>query len=93
MQKQFRDKDVIFIGLTDQGAADLPDIEEFLSDTAVTWLNGFGAGETLEKFGHAYYPQMWVIGRDGRIAWNGNSGVSLEEGIEQALAETEPESL
>ncbi len=84
---------MIFIGLTDQGAADLPDIEKFLSDTGVTWRNGYGAGETLQKFGHAYYPQMWVIGRDGRIAWNRNSGVSLEEGIEMALTAEVHESL
>ena len=77
---------MIFIGLTNEGAADLPDIEQFLTDTGVTWLNGYGAVETLEKFGRAYYPQMWVIGRDGRIAWNRNSGVSLEKGIEEALA-------
>ncbi len=77
---------MIFIGLTNEGAADLPDIEEFLSDTGVTWLNGYGVDETLQKFGHSYYPQMWIIGRDGRIAWNENSGVSLEEGIEEALA-------
>ena len=54
-------------------------------DMGVTWLNGYGAGETLGQFGHAYNPQMWVIGRDGRIAWNENSDVSLEEGIEGAL--------
>ena len=77
---------MIFIGLTNEGAADLPDIEEFLTDTGVTWLNGYGAGETLEQFGHAYNPQMWVIGRDGRIAWNQKSSVSLEEAIETALA-------
>ena len=76
---------MIFIGLTNEGAADLPDIEEFLTDMGVTWLNGYGAGETLGQFGHAYNPQIWVIGRDGRIAWNENSDVSLEEGIEGAL--------
>ena len=93
MHKQFRDKDVIFIGLTDQQAADLHKIEAFLSDTGVTWLNGYSAGETLKKFGHAYYPQVWVIGRDGRIAWNENFGVSLEDGIEQALAVKVEETL
>ena len=84
---------MIFIGLTNESADYLSDIKEFLSDAGVTWLNGYGAGETLGQFGHAYNPQMWVIGRDGRIAWNGNSGVSLEKGIEDALAESEPESL
>ena len=84
---------MIFIGLTNEGAAKLPDIEGFLTGTGVTWLNGYGAAETLRQFGHAYNPQMWIIGRDGRIAWNENSAVSLEEGIEQALAVEVAETL
>jgi len=79
--------------MTNEGSADLSDIEEFLSDTGVTWLNGYGAGETLKKLGHAYNPQMWIIGRDGLIAWNQNSDVSLEDGIEKALAVEMEEAL
>ena len=86
VHKQFQDDDVVFIGLTDEEAIDLPDIKKFLADTGVTWLNGYGAGETLEQFGHNYNPQLWVIGRDGHIAWNEESNATLEEGIATALA-------
>lgn len=78
---------MVFVGLTDETASELPEVQRFIDDTGITWLNGYGAGETLEEFGHAYNPQRWLIGRDRRIAWNESSSESLEEAIEAALGE------
>lgn len=81
--------DVVFIGLTDEEESELSDVRQFLRETGIHWLNGYGARETLGQFGHAFYPQRWIIGRDGRIAWNENSEDELEEAIEKALAAEE----
>ena len=33
-----------------------------------------------------YFPATWVIGADGKIAWNRDSAGSLEDAIKEALA-------
>lgn len=83
--KKFRDQGVIFIGLTGEDAGALPHIEEFLSSTGITWPNGYGAWSTLNALGAEYIPAVWVIGRDGVIAWNSDEGGSLDQAIADAL--------
>lgn len=86
MYDKYRDRDVVFIGLTSEGASSLSGIRKFLSETGVPWVNGYGARDTLAAFQNSYIPQMWVIGPDGRVVWNRASSGDLEDGIEQALA-------
>ncbi|WP_417386892.1 TlpA family protein disulfide reductase [Gimesia sp.] len=84
---KFKDQNVAFIGLTSDSEELLPEIKEWLSDTGITWPNGYGADESLFAFKAEFIPQVWVIGTDGKIAWNedSRSNESLEEGIQRAL--------
>lgn len=86
LHARYRDRGVVFLGLTDEGAESLPAIEAFLRGTGVTWPNGYGAGETLARFQHEGIPAVWVVGRDGTIVWNFDSSGEIEDGIEKALA-------
>jgi len=85
--ERFRDQGVVFIGLTNEDESALPQIEAFLAEMAITWPNGYGAFETLTALGAEYIPSMWVIGRDGKIAWSGDARGGLDEAIERALAQ------
>jgi thiol-disulfide isomerase/thioredoxin len=84
--KQFQDRGVLFVGLTGEPADNLEAIEGFLKDAEITWPNGYGAISTLTALQANVIPRVWVIGSDGKVAWNLDSNASLEEGIEQALA-------
>ena len=88
VHKRYRDRDVIFLGLTGEDERNLLEIKNFLHLHKVTWPNGYNAHETLFEFEAEFIPAVWVIGRDGKIVWNSDSRKSLEEGIEQALADT-----
>lgn len=87
--EKYKDKGVIFLGLTAEGDDKLEHSEAFLKETGITWPNGYGAGETLYHFETTGVPSIWVIGRDGKIVWNRDSDEELEAGIEQALAAKE----
>ena len=88
MYEKFRERDdIVFLGLTFEDDPYVPYIEQFLEQTGITWLNGYGAEATLERFKVKLFPTLYVIGTDDRIAWTGSAPTDgLEEGIEQALA-------
>jgi len=84
---RFHDKGVVFLGLTPDEAFQLADCRRFLKKTGIPWPNGYGAGDALEKFltDGPYFPAVWVIGTDGKIAWNRDSPEKLDSAIEEAL--------
>jgi thiol-disulfide isomerase/thioredoxin len=85
--ERFRDRGVVFIGLTPDGEEELPESRAFLQRTGITWPNGYGAIETLQAFltDGGYFPSLWVIGRDRKVTWNRDSPGTLDEAIEKAL--------
>jgi thiol-disulfide isomerase/thioredoxin len=84
--QKFHDRGVVFVGLTSEPVDNRPAIEEFLTEAGITWPNGYGALETLRALEAHVIPRLWIVGSDGKIAWNLDSTTSLEEGLEQALA-------
>ncbi len=87
IHERFSDQDVVFIGLTNEDETALPQIEGFLDSVGITWLNGYGAWETLNALNAEYIPRTWVIGRDGKFTWDSaDGGGSLDQAIEDALA-------
>lgn len=85
VEAKYRDRGVQFIGMTRESGEDLSRVEEFLRDAKITWPNGFGAEETMVKFGSMGIPAVWIVGRDGKIAWNRGERGELEDAIERAL--------
>ncbi|MEZ6044427.1 MAG: TlpA disulfide reductase family protein [Planctomycetaceae bacterium] len=84
--EQYKDK-VQFIGLTSEGPERLEEVNQFLVDYKVEWPNGYGpeAVNTIVSYQSNFIPEMWVIGRDGKVVWNHNSEGSIIDGIELAL--------
>ncbi|QDU78575.1 Thiol-disulfide oxidoreductase ResA [Polystyrenella longa] len=84
--KKYKDK-VYFIGLTAEGADRLDDINDFVKDHEMVWPNGYGqkARDTVIAYESNLIPEMFIIGRDGKIVWNHNSQGTIIDGIELAL--------
>ena len=88
LHNEFNDR-VVFVGLTGDELNNLQG-NNFVERNKLPWPNGYAAIETLTALEFWAYPMEWIIGADGKIAWNidsrRRSGISLEEGLKQALA-------
>ena len=74
--------------MTIEGKKSLSSIRVFLKETGIQWPNVYGATTAFEQFEVRRIPAVFVIGRDGKIAWNSGSRskTKLEDAIEEALA-------
>lgn len=86
LHEQYADRGVEFVGLTYEPAERLPEIRKTLEETGMTWVNGYGALETLQQFDVEYFPSIWLIDSEGRILWSLDSPEPLEKAIPLALA-------
>ena len=78
--------DVLFMGLTREPEQLLPRIKEVLGWAEITWLNGYGADQTLGELNDEFIPRAYVISRTGHLVWRGHPLDGLESAIDQALA-------
>jgi thiol-disulfide isomerase/thioredoxin len=77
--------DLIFMSLTAEGSDDRPAINQFVDDFGIPWAVGFNAQQSLLDLGAQGYPTVFVIGRDGRIAYVEQGYTGSHREIEQAL--------
>ena len=91
LERKYRDRGVVFLGLTSDGAASLALNKRFLAETRIPWPNGYGAVQPLITLESESVPTLWVVGRDGRIVDEiigfDPSHEAVRTGIERALAE------
>jgi thiol-disulfide isomerase/thioredoxin len=88
LHNRYAEQGVIFLGLTVEGIDHDRENRSFLSATKITWPNGYGAVDTLQKLEANLIPQVWVIDRDYNIIWNSiQSSEPIETAIERALAQ------
>lgn len=85
MYKQFKDRDVVFVGLTSEPEQARGDIELFLRKMGITWLNGYGAHETMQALGAEFIPAIYIIGGDGKLAWTSDISGTPEHALNKAL--------
>lgn len=89
--RRFSTEGVVFLGLTSDNQDSLPDAEDFIGQAKIEWPNGYGqeAYATMKAFRVESIPTVYVIGRDGRVAWHNwsDQGGELEDAIERALGE------
>jgi hypothetical protein len=88
VQKQFEgNADVVFVGLTSDGSDAIAEGEQWCAKHGVPWPSLYGAGEAMTGLGIQYIPSEFVIGRDGKVAWNNEQPGGIEQAIEEALAQ------
>ncbi len=85
LHRQFADQGVVFIGLTTQPQNKLSEIEGVLKANQVTWLNGWGAMETVQELGTEYLPSVYVFGANGKLLWDSSRGGEIEHALDRAL--------
>lgn len=85
LHAKYKDRGVVFIGLTPDDKELLDASRKYLEDFSITWPNGYGALQTLDRLNVAGYPSTFVVSREGRIVWDYNSPGTLGEAIELAL--------
>lgn len=85
LYEKFKDRGVVFIGLTSEESDQLGTIKSFLKQSRITWLNGYGADKTMDALGVEYIPAIWIIGGDGKVAWTSERDESHEEALDKAL--------
>jgi len=77
---------VIFMGLTSMDEETLGYSREFIAGEGIPWVQGYGAAAPLATLQADLIPQVWVVGRDGKIVWDSRSDAPIEEVLDQALA-------
>lgn len=77
---------VVFLGLTAEDETALEQTRKFMEATKKVWPLGYGAIDTLEELRVHWIPQVYIIGRDGRIAWDFTTEGTIEEALERALS-------
>jgi thiol-disulfide isomerase/thioredoxin len=89
LYERYRDRGVIFIGLTAETADTLDKSRAFLKQTKIPWPNGYGCGQTLLNLNNQYLPQTWVIDRKYNLVWDSDrASEPMEAAIDRALAES-----
>jgi len=88
LYEKYKDRGVVFVGLTNEDSSSLDLSRAYLEETGITWPQGYGAGETLEELESRGYPDLFVIDRDGRLAWDMTSRESIEEVLDRLTRAT-----
>ena len=91
LEQKYREKGVVFLGLTSEGSDTLAKSKQFLSVTKINWPNGYGASRTLQLLEADSIPHVTII--DGKnviediiMGAGGDSHQSIEAAIQRALA-------
>jgi thiol-disulfide isomerase/thioredoxin len=92
LQKQFASRGVLFIGVSNEDAATVkPFLKEMGSKMDYTIAVDQDQGTTLgymAAFDVPGIPHAFVVGRDGRVLWEGHPMMGLDKVIEEVLAGT-----
>ena len=84
--QKYKDRGVVFVGLTYERADTLPQIEAFINETGMTWPTGYGAYKTLDALGVHQFPTLVVVGANQQVVWHDELGGDLSTAIDQALS-------
>lgn len=88
LRREYAGKGVAFVGLTPEPKSKLDQIREACNTLGVDWPNGYGAEETMFSLKMEGLPMVYIVGKDRRIRWTRFSDGTLEQAIDDALAET-----
>ncbi len=89
MQKKFKDKGVVFIGVTDEKSDVVKKFVEKMGDK-MDYNVAIDGGKTsegyMEAFGINGIPHAFVVDKDGKIAWQGHPMDGLDKVLDEMLA-------
>ena len=83
LNKKYQGKGLVIIGVTDEDKAT---IEKFRKGVPMEYNVAIDKGGKLgQQFGISGIPQAFVVGKDGKIVWEGHPAALNESVIENAL--------
>lgn len=90
MQTKFKDKGVVFIGISDEPAEKVkPFVEKMAEKMAYTVACDSDRKTSqgyMEAFGQGGIPTAFVVGKSGQVIWLGHPMADLEKTLEQIIA-------
>jgi thiol-disulfide isomerase/thioredoxin len=89
LQRKFRDKGVVFIGISDEKADVVKKFVEKMGDK-MNYTVALDTGKTAEGYMEAYgvngIPHAFVVNKEGNLVWHGHPMDKLEETLEAVLS-------
>jgi thiol-disulfide isomerase/thioredoxin len=92
LQKKFKDKDVVFIGVSDE---ETPTVKKFVDKmgdkmdyTVVVDKDRKTSEAYMTAFKQNGIPHAFIVDKEGRIAWHGHPMGDLEKSLDQIIAGT-----
>ena len=83
LNKKFKDKGLVIIGVSDE---DQKKVEDFRKTTPMEYHVAIDKkGELSQKFGIRGIPHAFIVGKDGKIIWEGHPMSLKEADLEKAL--------
>jgi thiol-disulfide isomerase/thioredoxin len=82
IHKKFKDKGLVVIGISDE-SKDV--VEKFQQKTPMEYHVAVGGAEIGKKFGIEGIPHAFIVGKDGKIIWEGHPMKLTDKEIEKAL--------
>ncbi len=86
--EKYKDRGVLFIGLTDEGADKLDETGPWSRAPISLTPTGTARSPTIEALGVETIPSVFVIGKNGRIVWHTDRPGTVDDAIESALAKS-----
>jgi thiol-disulfide isomerase/thioredoxin len=90
MQKKFKDKGVIFIGVTDEKTEVVKKFVEKMG-SKMDYVVAIDAGKTSTGYMGAYkidgIPHAFIVSKEGKVIWHGHPMDRLDETLSQVLAD------
>lgn len=89
LQKKFKDKDIVFVGISDEDAATVKPFVEKMGDK-MNYTVALDKGKKtsaayMEAFGIGGIPHAFVVDKEGRIIWQGHPMAELEETLQKLV--------
>ena len=80
LYNQYRNKDVVFISLTNESG---PAVQKFIKDNKMNYPIGL-ASKSAQAYGVQGIPHAMVIGKDGKVVWEGHPMSGLDKALQNA---------
>lgn len=88
LHAKYAPQGVVFMGLTSMDEESRHYSEEFIAGEEIPWVQGYGASAPLATLQADLIPQVWIVGRNGKIVWDSRADEPVEQAIERALAQS-----
>ncbi len=82
VNKKFKDKGLVIIGISNEKKEV---VEEFRKKVSMEYNVAIDANSLGEKFGIEGIPQAFIVGKDGKIVWQGHPMELTDEEIDKVL--------